>query len=236
MYANTYFHTLGIALNRHLVVDAYSNVWYCDNNDISILRNGAYSMAYYGAKKGDLTNVQPLRTMKDITEMIEALGRAPKTAARNVLLFKIGVSTGLRISDIVKLRVADVKGKSSFKIREGKTSKERTVHLNAIMADIADYTADMDNDSYLFASRKGDGHITTTQAYRILTGAADMIGRTDIGTHTMRKTFGYHYYKRTHDVVTLMNIFNHADQSTTKRYIGITDEEVGDSLKDFRLF
>jgi len=79
----------------------------------------------------------------------------------------------------------------------------------------------MDSHEYLFASRKGDGHITTTQAYRILTSAADMIERNDIGTHTMPmgKTFGYHYYKRTHDVVTLMNIFNHADQSNTKRYI-----------------
>lgn len=168
--------------------------------------------------------------------MIDALGIAPKTAPRNVLLFKIGISTGLRISDIVSLRVSDVKGKSSFKIREGKTKKERTVHLNAIMAEIADYTYDMDDNDYLFASRKGDSHITTTQAYRILTKAGELIGRDDIGTHTMRKTFGYHYYKRTHDIVTLMNIFNHADQSTTKRYIGITDEEVADTLKDFRLF
>lgn len=193
-------------------------------------------MAYAGGTKGDIINVQPLRTTKDIADMIDALGIAPKTAPRNVLLFKIGISTGLRISDIVSLRVSDVKGKSSFKIREGKTKKERTVHLNAIMAEIADYTYDMDDNDYLFASRKGDSHITTTQAYRILTKAGELIGRDDIGTHTMRKTFGYHYYKRTHDIVTLMNIFNHADQSTTKRYIGITDEEVADTLKDFRLF
>lgn len=193
-------------------------------------------MAYAGGSKGDIINVQPLRTTKDIADMIDALGIAPKTAPRNVLLFKIGISTGLRISDIVSLRVSDVKGKSSFKIREGKTKKERTVHLNAIMAEIADYTYDMDDNDYLFASRKGDSHITTTQAYRILTKAGELIGRDDIGTHTMRKTFGYHYYKRTHDIVTLMNIFNHADQSTTKRYIGITDEEVADTLKDFRLF
>ena len=193
-------------------------------------------MAYAGGSKGDIINVQPLRTTKDIADMIDALGIAPKTAPRNVLLFKIGISTGLRISDIVSLRISDVKGKSSFKIREGKTKKERTVHLNAIMAEIADYTYDMDDNDYLFASRKGDSHITTTQAYRILTKAGELIGRDDIGTHTMRKTFGYHYYKRTHDIVTLMNIFNHADLSTTKRYIGITDEEVADTLKDFRLF
>ena len=98
------------------------------------------------------------------------------------------------------------------------------------------YTENMNEEGYLFPSRKGDSHISTTQAYRILVQAAELIGRTDIGSHSMRKTFGYHYYKRTHDVVTLMNIFNHSDQSITKRYIGITEEEVADSLRDFRLF
>ncbi|QMT16237.1 tyrosine-type recombinase/integrase [Planococcus maritimus] len=194
-------------------------------------------MAYAGGTKGDIINVQPLRTIKEITDMIEALSMSPYTACRNVLLFKIGISTGLRIGDIVKLRISDVKGKSNFKIREGKTKKERTVHLNAIMADIADYTEGLESSQdYLFASRKGENHITTTQAYRVLTNAAALLGRYDVGTHTMRKTFGYHYYKRTRDILTLMNIFNHSDQSTTKRYIGITEEEVADTLKNFRLF
>lgn len=193
-------------------------------------------MANTNTKEGMMIDVQPLTTEKEIKEMIKALEMSKQNANRNVLLFKIGISTGLRVGDIVKLKVSDVKGKSNFKIREGKTKKERTVHLNAIMADIADYTEGMNEEGYLFPSRKGDSHITTTQTYRILVAAGELIGRQDIGTHSMRKTFGYHYYKRTHDVVTLMNIFNHSDQSITKRYIGITEEEVADSLKDFRLF
>ncbi|MFS0575205.1 tyrosine-type recombinase/integrase [Sporosarcina sp. 179-K 3D1 HS] len=193
-------------------------------------------MANTSTKKGMLIDVQPLTTKKDIAEMIEALGMAKLNAERNVLLFKIGITTGLRVGDIIKLKVGDIKGKSNFKIREGKTKKERTVHLNAIMPEIADYTESLKDDEYLFPSRKGDSHITTTQAYRVLVQAGELIGRNDIGTHTMRKTFGYHYYKKTHDIVTLMNIFNHSDQSITKRYIGITEEEVADSLKDFKLF
>lgn len=187
-------------------------------------------------EKGAIVDVQPLREQKDIAEMIEALGMAKDNGDRNVLLFKIGISTGLRAGDIVSLRIEDVKGKTSFKVREGKTKKERTVYLNAIMADIADYLEGKPNEGWLFASRKGDNHITTTQAYRILTTAADLIGRNDVGTHTMRKTFGYHYYKRTKDVATLMEIFNHESQRTTLRYIGITEEEKENSLKDFRLF
>jgi len=184
--------------------------------------------------KEHIENVQPLRSAEEIKEMREALEMTTQ-ASRNLLLFNIGINTGLRIGDIVKLRIEDVKGRTSFVIREGKTKKPRTVHLTAIMADVADYLADMPSEGWLFPSRKGDGHITTTQAYRILTKAADMIGRDDIGTHTLRKTFGYHYYRRTRDVATLMEIFNHADQATTKRYIGIREDEIKDSLRDFRL-
>lgn len=92
-----------------------------------------------------------------------------------------------------------------------------------------------DADDWLFASRKGEGNISTTQAYRVLAKAGDWIGRKDIGTHTMRKTFGYHYYKRTKDVATLMEIFGHASQSITKRYIGIRDDEIEETLQDFHL-
>ncbi|NAP00600.1 tyrosine-type recombinase/integrase [Halomonas sp. MG34] len=192
-------------------------------------------------KKGTTVDVQPLCTAKEIAEFREALkitGKAPgqtDQSERNLLLFNIGVNTGLRIGDIVKLRIEDVKGKSKFIVREGKTAKARQIHLTSIMADIAEYLDDKPTEGWLFPSRKGDGHISTTQAYRILAKAADSIKRSDIGTHTLRKTFGYHYYQRTKDVAALMEIFNHGDQSTTKRYIGIRDQEIADSLRDFKL-
>lgn len=122
-------------------------------------------------------------------------------------------------------------------IREGKTQKERTVYLNNLMADIADYIETLPTGTvYLFPSRKGDSHITTTQAYRIIAKAGDMIGNDSIGTHTMRKTFGYTYYQATKDVATLMDIFNHSSQKTTLRYIGITEESIENSIKGISFF
>lgn len=179
-------------------------------------------------------NVQPLRTAYEIKEMREALSQT-NAADRNLLLFNIGINTGLRIGDIIKLRIEDVQGNASIKVYEGKTDKARTVHLNAIMADISNYLTDKPSEGWLFPSRKGESHISTTQAYRIMAKAGDDVGRDDIGTHTLRKTFGYHYYQSTKDVVTLMEIFNHSDQKTTKLYIGIRDDEIADSLKDFKL-
>lgn len=193
-------------------------------------------MANLNEKKGMLIDVQPIKSKQEINELIEALGMS-QNGLRDQLLFKIGISTGLRCGDLVALKVEQVKGKSSFKIREGKTKKERTVYLNNLMADIADYIETLPKETvYLFPSRKGDNHITTTQAYRIIAKAGDMIGNHSIGTHTMRKTFGYTYYQATKDVATLMEIFNHSSQKTTLRYIGITEEAIENSIKSVSFF
>lgn len=193
-------------------------------------------MANMSEKKGMLIDVQPLKTKREINDLIEALGMS-QNGLRDQLLFKLGVSTGLRCGDLVTLKIEQVKGKSNFKIREGKTKKERTVYLNNLMADIADYLETLPREAvYLFTSRKGGYPITTTQAYRIIAKAGDMIGNHSIGTHTMRKTFGYTYYQATKDVATLMEIFNHSSQKTTLRYIGITEEAIEDSIKSIAFF
>ena len=56
-----------------------------------------------------------------------------------------------------------------------------------------------------------------------------------IGTHTMRKTFGYWYYKETRDIASLQMILNHSHPEITLKYIGITDEEIENSLSRFVL-
>ena len=73
------------------------------------------------------------------------------------------------------------------------------------------------------------------QAYRVLNEVAEQIGIDEVGTHTMRKTFGYHHYKQNKDVAILQDIFNHSAPSITLRYIGITDDIKDDTLKDFDL-
>lgn len=179
-------------------------------------------------------NVQPLRSAEEIQQFRQAL-QMSRTAERDLLLFDMGINTGLRISDLLPLKVGDVRGKTSVAIREKKTGKKRTVFLHMIMPEIAEYVEGKEEVAYLFASQRTGQPISTTQAYRILQKAADLLGREDIGTHTLRKTFGYHYYQQTKDIATFMVIFNHASQNVTKRYIGIEEEEMAMSLKYFKL-
>jgi integrase len=178
-------------------------------------------------------NVEPLRTPEEISQFKSALHDLG--GYRNKFLFTLGINTGLRISDLVKLKVGDIFGKPYTDLLEKKTQKKRRLHLIAIQGDIVEYCVGKHPEDFLFPSKKTDSHISTTQAYRILVAAGEWIGRKDIGTHTMRKTFGYHYYKRTKDVYTLMEIFGHASPTITKKYIGIREDEIADSLKDFRL-
>lgn len=56
-----------------------------------------------------------------------------------------------------------------------------------------------------------------------------------IGTHTLRKTFGYHHYEKFKDVVMLQKIFNHSSTEITLRYIGIEQDEIDESYVNFVL-
>lgn len=193
-------------------------------------------------KTKKVINVQPLRTKEEIEEMKLAIKRGNKgtpkrmeLAERDILIFLLGINTGLRVNDLVKLKVEDVKGKQAFFIKEGKTRKNRKVNIAMLAGEIERYTHERDSEEYLFPSQKGDNHLSTTQVYRILESAGDFLGREDIGTHTMRKTFGYHHYKQFKDVAILQEIFNHSSPSITKRYIGIRQDEIDKSLAGFRL-
>ncbi|HLR80426.1 MAG TPA: tyrosine-type recombinase/integrase [Bacillota bacterium] len=194
------------------------------------------------SKRSKIYRVEPLRTTEEIEEMKWAIRRGnkgspkrPELAERDVLIFLMGINTGLRVNDLVRLKVGDVKEKSLFVIREGKTDKRREINIGMLQDEIEHFIDGKPSDDYLFKSQKGNNHITTTQVYRILNDAADLLGRDDIGTHTMRKTFGYHHYKRFRDVAILQEIFNHAKPSVTMRYIGIRQDEINESLSDFRL-
>jgi integrase len=174
-----------------------------------------------------MNEVQPIRNKRDIDRMKRAL------SGRNRLLFTFGINSGLRISDILRLKVADVidpngKPRQSITMREEKTGKGKTFVFNRSILDELNGIP-YDAEAYLFPSRKGGGPISRVQAYRILNEAAERCGLSEpIGTHTLRKTFGYHAYKAGVDLSLLMLIFNHSSQAVTLRYIGITQDSIND--------
>lgn len=181
----------------------------------------------------EIQDVQPIRSLKKIEDMKWSLRR--HCSERDYIMFLLGINTGLRVSDLLLLKVKDVKGKKKVIVKEGKTDKPRTIHLHNIYEELNNYIKKLDSN-WLFPSRKGDKPITRIQAYRQLNKAGGMCDIEEgIGTHTMRKTFGYWYYKQSKDIATLQSILNHSHPEITLRYIGITDEEIENSLQSFKL-
>lgn len=180
--------------------------------------------------------VQPIRDPAMVEDIANYL---KKRNERNYIMFQLGINTGgLRVSDILQLKVKDVLGKKYITLREIKTGKQKTIIINATLRKALDsYIEGRDPEEYLIKSReKTNQPITRSMAYKILRDAAGRFGLECIGTHTMRKTFGYHYYKRTKDVATLQKIYNHSHWSITLRYIGIEQEEIDKALIDFRIY
>lgn len=183
--------------------------------------------------KNQIKDVQPIRSKQLLEDMKWSLKR--HCGERDYILFLIGINTGLRVGDLLKLKVSDVRRKKKLVIQEGKTKKPRTINLTNIYEEIQSYVATADTE-WLFPSRKGDKPITPTQAYRQLNKASSMVDIDEgIGTHTMRKTFGYWFYKQSKDVAKLQMILNHSHPEITLRYIGITAEEIEEELNNFVL-
>ena len=148
--------------------------------------------------------VQPIRDIDKIEEIKSILRRFSN---RNYFLFVFGINVGMRISDILGLQVRDILKKSHIQIIEGKTGKVKKFRLMTLQEEIVEYTQGMRLNEYVFASRQNGGKpITRSMAYRILNGAAKKSGVLEIGTHTLRKTFGYHFYKRIYGVALLQRI------------------------------
>lgn len=170
-----------------------------------------------------MNTVQPIRDIEKVNDIADFLRQQSE---RNFVMFMFGIYSGLRISDILKLRVRDIKGKDYIYMREKKTEKEKRFAINHDLKVILnEYIKEIPDYEYLFKSRQGSNKpISRQQAYNVLSDAAKVFGLDNIGTHTLRKTWGYHAYQLTHDAVTIMQILNHSDLSITLRYIGINQD------------
>ena len=177
--------------------------------------------------------VEPIREIQKI-EQVKAL--LLENRERDFVLFELGINTGLRISDILKLKVSDVRNKKYIKVVEKKTKKSRMIIITPKMENILqNYTKDKDLTEYLFPSRKGGNPITRVQAYRILNSVCRLLEIQHIGTHSLRKTFGYHLYNKTKDVVLIQSILNHSSPKITLRYIGVTQDIIDKNMMSFSL-
>lgn len=149
--------------------------------------------------------VQPIRDKEAIQEIKEFFKEQNE---RNYILFLLGINTGLRISYV------DLK-------------ESCTIYKTVVII-----WKKFNRFRGGFGKNKP---ITRSMAYVILTQAAKEFGLERIGTHSLRKTYGYHHYKQFKDVVVLQTMLNHTDQKEALSYIGIEQDTLNDYQKKFKI-
>lgn len=162
-------------------------------------------------------------------------------------LINIGINIALRISDLRNLKFEDIDDEWKIKIKEIKTKKIKYVQLNSSCKDAINQlkhsynTKGISSTGYLFKSlnrvyiKTGiDAPITSASVNRYFTQAKiDLKIPYTIGTHSLRKTWGYNVYRKTKDIGSIMKILNHSSVAHTLRYIGIDQEEIDFIYENF---
>lgn len=191
--------------------------------------------------------VQPIRDMELLDKCLFIAREHDKNRKKGEvsweLLLIVGFNTSLRISDIRRFKVKDLRGKDYAEIKAQKTGKEARILINPHARRVINrLLAGRPGDEYILQSKQRDAAthkirpITRQRAYQIINTIAKKAGIQDhIGCHTLRKTFGYHYYKMTGDVVSLQRILCHSSRRETLIYIGVIQEEIDESLMKFNL-
>ena len=185
---------------------------------------------------------QPIRDIVELKK-IKRYYREVKPNKRNSLLVVCGLNTALRISDILKLRWKDVYNenllsfKSHIDVKEQKTVKKTTVFINknlkeAFASFLKDIIAKKGKlcevmEQFIFLGQKStDKPISRIQAFRIISEAAKKcLLSHKVSCHSLRKTFGYHAWKKGVSPALLTSIYNHSSYKITTRYLGIDQDD-----------
>ena len=182
--------------------------------------------------------VEPIRSRAEIDAVLSAF--SGQLAARNRALFLLGITSALRISDLLALRWTDVLDvedynsghgptlafRPSVEMRERKTGKRKVFPLGSTVAGALGEWRRVNRGEFIFSNVGGGAPISRVQAWRVLSRAAALAGLKGIGTHSLRKTWGYHARKNGVYIALIMEALNHSSEAVTLRYLGFTGEEV----------
>lgn len=192
-----------------------------------------------GIKKAEAAD--PIREAEDIVRIAEYLlthGKNQWYGYRNRMAFVLGVSTGLRVSDLLRIKIEDVLNEDGtivdyLRIQEKKTRKYNDPKIGtAAKTAISEYLASLESftrEEYLIRSERG-GKLDESQLYRTLSAVEKGLNLPyHFSTHTMRKTYGYWTIRNNPNdnmaLIHLQMMFNHSSPQTTLTYCGINREE-----------
>ncbi len=160
---------------------------------------------------------------------------------RNRCLMELIYATGMRVSELVELPVAAVRGDPAMILVRGKGGKERMVPLSGTARQmLAEWVAERDAaedaarakgrpaSRYLFPAAGKEGHLTR-QAFHGLVKQLALAAGLDparVTPHTLRHAFATHLLEGGADLRVIQTLLGHADLATTEIYTHVLDERL----------
>ncbi len=181
---------------------------------------------------------------EDVDRLLDAaatFGRTEADRLRNACLMQVLYATGLRVSELVSLPVASVRGDPRTILVRGKGDKERMVPLSTpARAALAAWLSVRDADEaaacakgrpaskFLFPSGSREGHLTRQAFYLLLKDIAVAAGvdATGLSPHTLRHAFATHLLSHGADLRSIQALLGHADVATTEIYTHVLNERL----------
>ena len=202
---------------------------YLENNDIE---NYSFSLLKLPKKSKRLPKYfeyNELEELFDVPDITDPLGE------RNRLILEILYASGIRVSELVNIKISDISfGTKTIKIL-GKGNKERIAYYNNITSKYLDkYIKDgrkklnIDNSDYLFLNYKG-GRLTSRGVEKVLNNIIDQTAiNKHITPHMLRHSFATHLLNEGCDLLSVQELLGHASLSATNIYTHITNDRLKD--------
>lgn len=178
--------------------------------------------------------VLPIKDNEVLKQVQDTLLNNFKSGRRNYTIFQVGKATLLRVSDVLRLKQADVFDdygaiKQHAFIKDKKTGKRNTLYLKPVMMDLVMYQQWLKRNGYegttewLFPSTtRPQKHIDERQFYNVMAKVGDLLDINYLGTHTMRKTGAYRVYVQSnYNIGLVMKLLNHSSEAMTLAYLGL---------------
>jgi integrase len=195
-----------------------------------------FIVTFTSNKKLDAMSLKNSTTTSDYLNFDSTLNKGIKMIKTDKnyklgFLVVFGINTGLRISDILRLKVEDLNN-DSISLVESKTNKKRVIKLNDNVKNAFNLIKERDPnlEGYVFTSNQK----TVLSKQYVNRKLKEVFGSKSlaVSTHSLRKTFGRQVWSNNNEtdkaLLYLSELFNHSSPAITKRYLGIRQEELDD--------
>ncbi|MEO1732454.1 MAG: site-specific tyrosine recombinase XerD [Pseudomonadota bacterium] len=213
---------------------AYDEGWRRDNPTLQMRGPG---------RERTLPKTLSLDEVDRLLEAATATGRTPADRCRNTCLMQLLYATGMRVTELVAMPVAAVRGDPDMLMVLGKGDKERLVPLSppsrqALRLWLAERDKAEDaglkngcpRSRFLFPSRGKSGHLTRHSFYLLIKdlAVAANIDAGKVSPHTLRHAFATHLLANGADLRVIQTLLGHADVATTEIYTHVLDERLAE--------